>query len=241
MPLEHGNALLSDIFSFYLYALFRKVRTPLVSEPATPLCNMLQTLERDGENILAPFCQMDTLFTSIIQVQVQSHYSLYCFWTRLRWLKITQVLFLFGKLLEHWYEPSNKSQITGFHMEKKVANLLGVSASFWSSHFCNRPFGGRSVEKLLFVSVIVEAFNSPAPTLESSLLSPPLLLSLVVGDSLSNSCWADGCWFSSISPFATFSKSINDFTISFGEFSLFMIPFTRGMHWTPGAFSVSTN
>ena len=48
----------------------------------------------------------------------------------------------------------------------------------------------------------------------------------------------DSYWFSSISPFAMFAKSINDFTISFGAFSLFMIPFTREMHWPPAVFIV---
>ena len=37
MPWKHGNTVLSEISSFYLYALFRKFRTPLDSEPATRL------------------------------------------------------------------------------------------------------------------------------------------------------------------------------------------------------------
>ena len=37
VPWKHGNTLLLGISSFYLYALFRNFRTPLDSEPATPL------------------------------------------------------------------------------------------------------------------------------------------------------------------------------------------------------------
>ena len=37
VPWKQGNTLLSEITSFYLYALFRKFRTPLDSEPVTPL------------------------------------------------------------------------------------------------------------------------------------------------------------------------------------------------------------
>ena len=34
---KHGNTLLSEISSFYAYVFFREFRTPLDSEPATPL------------------------------------------------------------------------------------------------------------------------------------------------------------------------------------------------------------
>ena len=37
MPWKHGNTLLSEISSFYAYALFRKFGTPLDSEPGTSL------------------------------------------------------------------------------------------------------------------------------------------------------------------------------------------------------------
>ena len=37
MSWKHGNTLLSEISSFYAYALFRKFRTPLDSEPGTSL------------------------------------------------------------------------------------------------------------------------------------------------------------------------------------------------------------
>ena len=105
---------------------------------------------------------------------------------------------------------------------KKIANLLGVSTSFWSSYFCNGPFcDGRCCKTSICISCCREADDSPAPTLWSSLLLSPLSPPLVLGNSFSNSCY--GCWFSSISPFAMFTKSINDFTISFKAFSLFMI------------------
>ena len=37
VPWKHRNTLLSEIWSFYFYALFRKFRTSIESEPATPL------------------------------------------------------------------------------------------------------------------------------------------------------------------------------------------------------------
>ena len=37
-----------------------------------------------------------------------------------------------------------------------------------------------------------------------------------------------------------FTKSINKFTLCFGTFSLFMIPFTRGMLWSPTVLTVLT-
>ena len=80
----------------------------------------------------------------------------------------------------------------------------------------------RVAKLALFVSV-AEADDSPAPTLRSSLLSPLLPPPLVLGNSLPNSYVTDDCWFSYISSFAMFTKSINDCTISFGAFSLFMI------------------
>ena len=75
---------------------------------------------------------------------------------------------------------------------------------------------------VLFVSV-AEADDSPAPALKSSLRSPLLLLRLILGNSLPTSCVTDGCWFSSISHFAMFTKSINNCPICFGPFSLFII------------------
>ena len=87
-----------------------------------------------------------------------------------------------------------------------------------------------SVAKLIFESVVIESDDLPSPTLWSSLISFPVPPPLALGNSLSNSCWTVGYWFSCISPFTMFTKSINNFTISFGAFSLFMIPFMRGMH-----------
>ena len=100
---------------------------------------------------------------------------------------------------------------------KKIANLLGVSKSFWSPYFCNRPFCGRKCCK---TSTNITCCRSRwfiyTTTLWSSLLSPALPPPLVLENSFSNSWWTDGCYFSSISPFAMFAKSINDFTIYFG-------------------------
>ena len=125
----------------------------------------------------------------------------------------------------------------GFTRER-IANLLGV---FLEVVLCDIDFSGffdvafdshifsivrfvvdRVAKLVLFVSV-AEADDSPAPTLRSSLLSPLLPLPLILGNSLPNSCVTDGCWFSSISHFAMFTKSISDCTISFGVFSLFII------------------
>ena len=118
----------------------------------------------------------------------------------------------------------------GFTRER-IANLLGV---FPEVVLCDIDFSGffdvafdphissivrfvvdRVAKLVLFVSV-AEADDSPAPTLRSSLLSPLLPLPLILGNSLPNSCVTDGCWFSSISHFIMFCKSISDCTISFG-------------------------
>ena len=200
------------------------------------------------------------MFASI--TQVQTHYSLYSFWTRLEWFKITQFLVLLEKLQttvaedQTWGLTWTNEQIwnhCGFYMEK-IANLLRVSTSFLSPYFCNRSFcGTRCCEtsicrdlyqlKLVCETSIscLEADGSPAPTLWSSLLSPPFPPPLVLGNSLSNSCSTDSCWFSSIITFAMFAISINDFTTSFGVFSLSIISFTREMHWPAAVFTVLTN
>ena len=120
-----------------------------------------------------------------------------------------------------------------------MANLLGASTSFWSSFFCNYAFCGRRCCKISIC--IREGDDSPTPTLWNFLFSPTFLPPLVLGNSLSNSCWINGYWLSSISPFTMFVKSINDFPISFGTFSLFMIPFKREMHWSSTVFTVFTN
>ena len=121
--------------------------------------------------------------------------------------------------------------------QERIANLLGV---FPEVVLCDIDFSGffdvafdphilssicfvvDRVTKLLFVSA-AEADDSPAPTLRSSLLSPLLPLPLIVGKSLPNSCVADGCWFSSISHFAIFTKSISNCNIFFRAFSLLII------------------
>ena len=125
----------------------------------------------------------------------------------------------------------------GFTRER-IANLLGV---FPEVVLCDLDFSGffdvafdphissivrvvveRVAKLVLFVSV-AEVDDSPAPALRSSLLSPLLPVPLILGNSLPNSCVTDGCWFSSISHFAMFIKSISDCTISFGVFSLLII------------------
>ena len=137
---------------------------------------------------------------------------------------------------------SNLKQVTnlkslGFTRDR-ITNLLAV---FPEVVLCDIDFNGffdvafyphiysivrfavaRVAKLVLFVSV-AEADDSPAPTLRSSLLSPLLPLPLLLGNSLPNSCVTDGCWFSSISYFTMFTKSISDCTIFFGAFSLFII------------------
>ena len=102
---------------------------------------------------------------------------------------------------------------------------------FLQSIFCGR----RCCKTSICISCCRKADDSPAPTLSSSLLSSPLRPPLLLGNSFSNLCY--GCWFSSISPFATIAKSINDLII----FLAIPIPFTRGMHWPTTVFTVLTN
>ena len=123
-------------------------------------------------------------------------------------------------------------QSVGFTQER-IANLLGV---FPEVVLCDIDFRGffdvafdfhiflivrfvvdRVAKLVLFLS-IAEADDSPTPTLRSSLLSPLLPPSRILGSGLPNSCVTDGYWFSSISHFAMFIKSINDCTISFRAF-----------------------
>ena len=122
--------------------------------------------------------------------------------------------------LENWHELSisNKFEITGFYMET-IVNLQGVSISgVYKTNICISCCRSRW-------------FTCTKPMELSNFTSSPS--TSCTGKNLSNSSWTYGCWFSSISSFAIFTKSVNDFTISFGVFSLFMIPFTRGMHWPP--------
>ena len=121
------------------------------------------------------------MFASI--TQVQSHYSLYSFWMRLKWRKITQYLFLFGNFNDNRGRPTLRivmSQVANLKLLgftwKKMATLLGVSTSFWSPYFCNHLFCGRRCCKTsICISCCREADDSPAPTLWSSLLSSPSL------------------------------------------------------------------
>ena len=99
----------------------------------------------------------------------------------------------------------------GFYMEK-IGNWLGVSTSLWSQYFCNRPFCGRRCCKLVFVSVIAEADDSPGPTRWSFLLSPPVSL---FGEQ--SFYFLLNRWLLAFinQLFAIFAESINDFTVSF--------------------------
>ena len=98
---------------------------------------------------------------------------------------------------------------------EKTANLFWVSIILWSPYFCSCLFCGRQCCK---TSICISCCR--------------------LANSLSNSCWTDSCWFSSISPSAMFAESINDFTISFGVFSLLITLFKRGMHWSSSIFTV---
>ena len=100
--------------------------------------------------------------------------------------------------LENWHEPSNKSEITAPYMEK--------NNKFTGSHhkfliFLQLSVVVDGVEELVFVSVVVEADDLPAPTLWNYLLLLPLSPPLALENSLSNSCWTDGCWFFIHQPF----------------------------------------
>ena len=121
---------------------------------------------------------------------------------------------------------------------KRIASLLGVfpyvvlydidfhgffDAAFDPHIYSIVRFMVDHVAKLVLFISLAEVDDSPAPTLRSSLLSPLLPPPLVLGNSLSNSCVTDGCWFSSIGPFSMFARSIKDCTISLGAFYPFMI------------------
>ena len=125
----------------------------------------------------------------------------------------------------------------GFTRER-IVNLLGVfpevvlcgivvhgffDVAFDPHIFSIVRFVIDPVAKLVLFVSVAEADDSPAPALKSSLRSPLLLLRLILGNSLPTSCVTDGCWFSSISHFAMFTKSINNCAIFFGPFSLFII------------------
>ena len=113
--------------------------------------------------------------------------------------------------LENWHEPSSKSEITGFYMGN-IANLLGDSTLFLSPCFCNCLFCGRRFFK---TSVCISCCRSwwliCLNLMKLSAITYPP------------------------------STSLNGFTIFFGAFSLFIIPFTREMHWPPAVFIVLTS
>ena len=140
--------------------------------------------------------------------------------------------------LKKWYEPSSKFEITGFYTGK---NSKFTESFSWEVVLCDIDFRGffdvafdvhissivrfvvDRVTKLVLFVWVAEEDDSPAPTLRSSLLSPLLPPPLTLGNSLPNYCVTDGGWFSSISHFDMFTKSINNYTISFGAFSLLII------------------
>ena len=176
------------------------------------------------------------------KARVQS-LPLYSFWTRLKWLKRTH--FLYGKTSKYSRGRSNlrnnMNQVPNLNScftWKRIANFLGV---FPEVVLCDIDFRGffdvafdphissiirfvvdRIVKLILFV-LVAAADDSPALTLRSSLLSPLLPPLIILGKNLPNYCVTDDCWFSFISPFPMLTKSINDCTISFGAFSLFII------------------
>ena len=140
----------------------------------------------------------------------------------------------------NWHELSNKSEISGLYMKKKT-QIYGESPQVFDPHISEIDrFVVDGATKLVFVSYVVEADDSPVPTLWSFLLSPPLPTLLILGNSISNPCWTDGGWFSSISPCTMFTKSINGFTISFGAFSLLMIPSHHLQKTKNKSYSVSS-
>ena len=78
---------------------------------------------------------------------------------------------------------------------KKIANLLGVSVCFWSLHFCNRLF---CCKQFCETSICISCCRSRWFTCTNPMKLPAFistLSSLVLGNSLSNTCWADGFWF----------------------------------------------
>ena len=188
------------------------------------------------------------MFASI--TQVQSYYSFFILLLDETIMAQNNLVFVFVRRTSNESRGRQNFRIDmnqvrnlkslGFTWKKK-ANLFRVSPSFWFPCFCNRPFCGRWCCKTSICISYCVGRCSTAPTLWSSLLSSFLPPALVLGNSFSNSYWTDGCWFSFISPFAMFAKSINDFTISFGTSSLFMILFIRGTHWPPAVFIVLTN
>ena len=108
----------------------------------------------------------------------------------------------------------------------------------WSPNFFNRPFCGRPCCKTRVICISCWSRWFTSTTLRSLLLSPLLPQPIILGNSLPNSCVTDGFWFSSISHFAKFTKSISDCTIFFDAFSLFII---LVMQWRPAVFIVLTN
>ena len=141
-----------------------------------------------------------------------------------------------SKLRNDMYQVTNMKSL-GFTRER-IANLLGAFPEVFLCDIDFRAFFDVAfdphilstvrfvvdrVAKLLLFASVAEADDSPAPTLRGSLLSPLLPPTHILENSFPNSCVTGGCWFTSISHFAMFTKSINNSTVSFGAFSLFII------------------
>ena len=100
----------------------------------------------------------------------------------MKWLKITLGFFLFQKLriqswktkFENWHEPSNKSEITGFYMEK-IADIVEVSTYLWSSYLSNRLFCGKLYRKTSICVSFCRSrrFTCTSPMKLSAFISPP--------------------------------------------------------------------
>ena len=154
-------------------------------------------------------------------------------------------LFLFGKMtndsLGRPHLRIDMSQVQnlkslGFPY-KNIADLRRVSASFWSLYFCNRPFCGRRHCK---TSICISCYGSSWFTctnpMKLSVFTSPIF-TFCTGQQFFELLLSRWLLVFIHQPF--FTKSINDFSISFGAFSLIMI--TRRMHWPPAVFTFLTN
>ena len=134
---------------------------------------------------------------------------------------------------------SNKSEITGFYTRKN-SKFTGsfcwgcfmrhrlprfLWCCFWFQYFFDRPICGRQCCKtsIICISCWSRWFTSTNPKKLTAFTSLPFT-SYTGEYSLPNSCVTHGCWFSLISHFTMFTKSINDCTFSFKAFSLSIVP-----------------
>ena len=110
------------------------------------------------------------VFASI--TQVQSHYSLYSFRTRLKWLKIAQGFFVRKTSNDSRGRPylridiSQVTNLKSLDFTWKKEHFYWESSQVFDSHiFAVVRFVVEGVAKIIFVSVVVEVDDSPAPTL----------------------------------------------------------------------------